>query len=425
MGTSHFHRDKSLVIPTMPSIRLGTASPSTQATTSQTLALLSTLAHRAASHSIDLLLLPEAFIGGYPRGSSFGSAVGSRSAEGRDEFARYFEAAVDLGDTVNGGAGAGDKWIKRELSLSDGQEYRGDGTREELEKIARESGVFIVTGLVERAGGSLYCAAVYVDPNLGMIGKRRKVLPTGTERLIWAQGCPSTLRAVSTTIRGTRINLAAAICWESYMPLLRQSLYAQNINLYLAPTADARDAWLSLMRTVGVEGRCFVMSSNMCVESKDAQTNGDSLPVRGSARRVSATEGGDMDIALPAQGPPTSPSRRRRRKSVFDEDGNEIVLCCPDDEKNGTAKNGQTAAASHDAQPKKSWSCRGGSSIVDPFGEVLAGPQWEDDQNMIFADVDFRDCIKGRLDLDAAGSYSRNDSFQLSVKGLDMDPLPY
>lgn len=209
------------------------------------------------------------------------------------------------------------------------------------------------------------------------------------------------------------------------MPLLRQSLYSQNINLYLAPTADERDAWLSLMRTIGVEGRCFVASSNMCVRNKESQE--EELPVR-STRRVSVSEDGDMEIALP--GTSNSPSRRKRRKSVFDEDGNEIVLCCPPDEKNGTAPNGKTTSASAAgtstrAGGKGRHSSRGGSCIVDPFGEVLAGPQWEDDQGLIFADVDFRECIKGRLDLDAAGSYSRNDSFQLSVKGLDMDPLPY
>ena len=68
---------------------------------------------------------------------------------------------------------------------------------------------------------------------------------------------------------------------------------------------------------------------------------------------------------------------------------------------------------------------RGGSAIVSPFGDVLAGPQWEDDEGIIYADVDFADCIRGRLDLDAAGSYSRNDSFKFSVEGLDLTPLPY
>ena len=161
----------------MAPIRLGTASPATQPTRDKTLALLASIARRAAAHSIDLLLLPEAFLGGYPRGSAFGTVVGNRSSGGRDEFADYFEHAIDLGDTVGHGAGAGDKWIRRELDPTAGDEIRGDGTREELEKIAKETGVFIVTGLVERAGGSLYCSVVYVCPNQGVIGKRRKVMP--------------------------------------------------------------------------------------------------------------------------------------------------------------------------------------------------------------------------------------------------------
>jgi nitrilase len=174
--------------PAPGKIRLATSSPSTQATKAATLSQLRQIARRAAGdHGADILLLPEAYIGGYPRGTNFGCVIGSRSAEGRDEYVRYFEQAVDLGDTVGDGAGAGDDWVGRRLEAvnhgggdDDGtRPPRGDGTREELEAIAAETGVFLVVGMIEKAGGSLYCAVVYVCPKKGVLGKRRKVMPVG------------------------------------------------------------------------------------------------------------------------------------------------------------------------------------------------------------------------------------------------------
>lgn len=167
-------------------IRVGTASPGTQATKAATLQQLSSLARRAAAQHVDILLLPEAYIGGYPRGTHFGCVIGDRTLDGRDEYAAYFDGAADLGDTVgDGGAGGGERWVKRQLGAavagagtSDVEPpQRGDGTREELEKIARDTGVFLVVGLIEKAGGTLYCAVVYVCPKEGMLGKRRKVMP--------------------------------------------------------------------------------------------------------------------------------------------------------------------------------------------------------------------------------------------------------
>jgi nitrilase len=185
-----------------PKIRLGTCSPSTQATTAATLTQLDNLAQRASVSNIDILLLPEAYIGGYPRGS-FGCVVGSRSDAERDEYLRYFRSAVDLGDTVGEcGGGAGRVWVRREVKSDDDDDdgfppvrtgegediavdveerkARGDGTREELERIARETGVFLVVGCIERVGGSLYCAVVYICPKRGTIGKRRKVMPVSS-----------------------------------------------------------------------------------------------------------------------------------------------------------------------------------------------------------------------------------------------------
>lgn len=415
----------------MPQIlKLATAQSRTLDTTSETLHALERTAKRAAQQNVDIILFPEAYLGGYPRTCSFGNAVGGRTPEGRDQFLQYFHAAVDMGDTP---AGAGDAWLERRLPLPQGKKYRGDGVREELERIARETGVFIVTGLVERCAGTLYCGAVYVCPRLGVVGKRRKVMPTGAERMIWGQGSPATLRAVATEIKGVRVCMAAAICWENYMPLLRQTLYSQNVNLWLAPTADARDAWASLMRTVSIEGRCVVVSANQCVRESH-------LPAWITGGSKEKKEGGQkLDQASSAT---VDGNQRTRRQSVIiaTEDKHEICWPVVDDKASSTVPNGTSDSAVEDSsplsqtqnQPRKdsknstdAFVSRGGSCIVSPFGDILAGPIWEKEDELLIAEVDFEDCERGRLDLDVAGSYGRLDSFRLNVEGLDLNPPPF
>ncbi|KAK3112513.1 hypothetical protein LTR53_011143 [Teratosphaeriaceae sp. CCFEE 6253] len=402
-------------------LRLAVAQSRTRPTLAETLEDLASTTRRAAGQGVDLLLFPEAYLGGYPRTCAFGATVGSRTDDGREQYLRYFQSCVDLGDTP---PGAGDDWVDRKLPVGRGAEHRGDGTREFLERVARETGVFVITGLVEKCGGSLYCGVVYVCPHLGCIGKRRKVMPTGSERLVWAQGSPATLRAVTTRIKGVRLTMAAAICWENMMPLLRYSLYSQNVNLWLAPTADARDTWWPLMRTVGSEGRCFVLSAISCVKRKN-------LPTWVASAR-------EPEARVQTNGAPVSPSRsphnaRRRSSVIIREERHELVLPATQESSledavaaDANPSASKTAASDSSSDPAgDEFACRGGSCIVGPMGNVIVEPLWEvEDGGLLTCEADFEDCERGRLDLDVAGSYSRSYAFKLTVEGLDITPPP-
>lgn len=420
----------------MPQIlKLASAQARTLETTQDTLRALETTTKSAAAEGVDIILFPEAYLGGYPRTCNFGAAVGARAPEGREQFLAYFHDAVDLGDTP---AGAGQDWVEKRLELPRGKKYRGDGVREELERIARETGVFVVTGLVERCAGTLYCGAVFVCPKFGVLGKRRKVMPTGSERLVWGQGSASTLRAVTTEIKGVKLCIGSAICWENYMPLLRQSLYSQNVNLWFAPTADARDTWESLVRTIGCEGRCFVVSANQCVQKKHLPSwirNGKTI------QQSSSTQ------AQPE--PPKTGNARRKSTIVLTEERNEICIPLRDGNVGHQMINGDSSAIASGSSPLRNeveqpvspkqtttdqltasspddddFVSRGGSCIISPLGGVLAGPVWEKEDELLITEVDFEDCERGRLDFDSAGSYSRSDSFKLTVEGLDLNPPP-
>lgn len=432
-------------------------------TTSATITALSETTRQAARDGVQFLLFPEAYLGGYPRTCSFGASVGSRTDAGREQFLQYFHSAVDLGDTPRG---SGQDWVERKLEVGKGKEYRGDGTREKLEQVAKDTGVFLVVGLVEKSGGSLYCAVVYVCPKGGCLGKRRKVMPTGSERLIWAQGSPSTLRAIVTEIAGVKLTLAAAVCWENYMPLLRFSLYSQNVNLYLAPTADARETWVPLMQTIGCEGRAYVLSANQCVKRKnlpnwitgrddkyeketDVSDNNIETSQAGTTRRrssvITKTED-NHEITWPSTEPKAPPSKTVQANEKLKAASGTSPLhlsTIPADDEDTTPpptdvqapNNHILALPSQSSKPSstitpneeedEAYVSRGGSCIISPRGIILSGPLWEvEDGGLLVATVDFEDCERGRLDLDVAGSYGRNDSFELRVEGLDISPPP-
>ncbi|KAL8722192.1 MAG: hypothetical protein Q9225_001288 [Loekoesia sp. 1 TL-2023] len=450
-------------------LTLAVSQSHTLQTTSATLSALASTAHAAARQGVQLLLFPEAYLGGYPRTCNFGAAVGDRSDEGREQFLQYLHNAIDLGDTPRG---AGDDWVERKLEVAKEKEYRGDGTREALEKLAKETGVFLVVGVVERAGGSLYCSVVYICPREGCIGKRRKVMP----------GSPSTLKAVTTAIANVKLTLAAAICWENYMPLLRYSLYSQNVNLYLAPTADARDTWLPLMRTIACESRAYVLSANQCTRrkhlpswisgpsiKKTVQRRDEKGPILSGRSDGTEPDGKNYeaiptlpdDLSTPKTPPiapkhpygvaspsplhiggispddrTTSPlkqrSSRRRSSTLMPIPDNNLLALPAEpsavDDVDELLAEPQQLVSSDDTgvDDEDEFVCRGGSCIIGPNGDVLSGPLWEvEDGGLLMSrDIDFEDCERGRLDLDVAGSYSRNDAFELKVAGLDLNPPP-
>ncbi len=177
----------------------------------------------------DLLVLPEAILGGYPKGESFGTQLGFRLESGRDTYQKYFDAAIDLsGPEIDALCG-----------------------------LSARTATSIVVGIIERSGSTLYCTAIFIDPKNGLTDKHRKLMPTGSEKLIWGQGDGSTLPVVETKAGKT----AAVICWENYMPLLRTAMYSKGVEIWCAPTVDARPVWQSTMQHIALEGRCFVVSA--------------------------------------------------------------------------------------------------------------------------------------------------------------------
>ena len=275
------------------------------------------LIQEAAGKGAKLALFPEAFIPAYPKGLSFGTVVGNRTDAGRRIFQRYWENAVDV------------PGLETEI----------------LGKAARDADIYLAVGVIERdsqsSRGTLFCTLLYFGPDGQLMGIHRKLKPTAAERLIWGEGDGSTLAAFDTELG----KIGGLICWENYMPLARTAMYNKGVEIYLAPTADARDTWHATLRHIACEGRCFVLGCNQFYTKE----------------------------MYPA-----------------DLDGLEDLDEFPD------------------------ILCRGGSAIIAPLGEVLAGPLY-DKEDILVADLDLGQIARSRFDFDVVGHYARPDVFRLIV----------
>lgn len=228
-----------------------------------TMSKVATLVAKAAVEGAQLVVFPEAFIGGYPKGADFGARVGMRLPEGRQEFQRYWQGAIEL---------------------------PGPETQQ-LGELARAHHLHLTIGVIERDRGTLYCTVLFFGDDGTLLGKHRKTMPTAMERLIWGFGDGSTLPVIATSIG----NIGAVICWENYMPQLRLAMYGQGIQLYCAPTVDDRDSWLPTMRHIALEGRCFVLSSCQFARRSDYPT--DYNPLQGNDPDTILIRGGSCIIS--------------------------------------------------------------------------------------------------------------------------------
>ncbi|KAJ0083848.1 hypothetical protein Patl1_30351 [Pistacia atlantica] len=316
----------------------------------------------AAGYGAQLVVFPEAFIGGYPRGSNFGVTIGNRTAKGKEEFRKYHASAIDVPGP-------------------------------EVERLAAMAGkykVYLVMGVIERDGYTLYCTVLFFDCQGHFLGKHRKIMPTALERIVWGFGDGSTISVFDTPIG----KIGAAICWENRMPLLRTAMYAKvnflclsllyffraegrycrhchplipylsnspvsGIEIYCAPTADSRDVWQASMTHVALEGGCFVLSANQFCRRKDY---------------------------------PPPP------EYVFSGTEEELT---PD-----------------------SVVCAGGSVIISPSGTVLAGPNY-DGEALISADLDLGEIARAKFDFDVVGHYSRPEVLSLIVRDHPAAPVTF
>jgi nitrilase len=278
------------------------------------------LLHRAAAEGAGIVVLPEAFVPGTP------FWIDSRPIWDGDE--EWYARLVDQAVVVPG------------------------PLTETLGAAARDTGTYLVIGVQEREphGTTIYNTTLYFGPDGSLLGRHRKLMPTGSERTVWGMGDGSTLPVIDTPYG----RLSGLTCWENYMPLARYYLSSQGVDIWTAPTLASGDGWVATMRHIAREGRCYVVGVNPCLHADQ----------------------------IPADFPDRDKVWSVERSGVWIEQGNSV--------------------------------------IVDPAGEILAGPA-RHEETILFADFDPAAVRAARRLFDPVGHYHRPDIFRLTV---DARPRP-
>ncbi len=189
------------------------------------------LLHQAATGGAGIVVFPEAFIPGTP---IWIDSQPIWDGDG-DWYAMLVDQAVVVPGTVTDALGAA----------------------------AHSAGAYLVIGVQEREphGATIYNTTLYFGPDGALLGKHRKLMPTGSERTVWGQGDGSTLPVFDTPYG----RLSGLTCWENFMPLTRYYLYSQGVDIWAAPTLAPSDGWIASMRHIALEGRCYVIGVNPCL----------------------------------------------------------------------------------------------------------------------------------------------------------------
>jgi len=198
------------------------------------------LIDEAAGHGARLVAFPETWVPGYPEWL-WRLRPGDDYDLTAEIHARLLENAVDL----------------------------AAGQLKPLQAAARRLKVTVAIGVHERDGeysrATLYNTIVLIGPDGEILNRHRKLVPTNPERMVWGMGDASGLKVVETPSG----RLGSLICWENYMPLARFTLFAQGCEIYIAPTWDFGDSWVSTMRHIALEGRCWVIGIGSAMRGKD------------------------------------------------------------------------------------------------------------------------------------------------------------
>ncbi|MER3318701.1 MAG: carbon-nitrogen hydrolase family protein [Allomuricauda sp.] len=193
----------------------------------------------AGKNGADLIVFPEAFISGYP--DWVWLIPNSKGADLNELYLKLVENAVTVPD---------------------------DSTKK-LCEAAKTAGINVVIGMNERntetSNASLFNSLLFINDKGIIIGKHRKLIPTGGERLVWSQGNGKTLSAYDTSAG----KIAGLICWENFMPLARNAIYEFGTQILVSPTWDKSPNWIQTMQHVAREGGLFVISTCMAIKLND------------------------------------------------------------------------------------------------------------------------------------------------------------